>query len=134
MRFVEKSQHFIQCVHDQFLTYFSRPLILYRSIESPEKKKVEKEKRKLQSRTLPVTDADMVKAGTSFLDAIEKSLGLGCVLITSDLRQKKPSLFRLHLVLHFVVFQQLSPRRGRYSIWQAPSKNSKPQQHRLVNP
>jgi hypothetical protein len=38
---------------------------------------VEKEKRRQQSQTLPTTDADLLKAGTSFLDAIEKSLGLG---------------------------------------------------------
>ncbi len=47
------------------------------SIDSEERKLTEKEKRKQQSQTLPVTDADMLKAGTSFLDAIEKSLGLG---------------------------------------------------------
>lgn len=55
---------------------FLRPL-LYRSKVSPEEKSVEKVKRRQQSQTLPTTDADLLKAGTSFLDAIEKSLGLG---------------------------------------------------------
>ena len=57
---------------------------MYRSLETPRKKSAEKEKKKQQSQTLPVTDADMLKAGTSFLDAIEKSLGLRYAWITAD--------------------------------------------------
>jgi hypothetical protein len=52
----------------------------YRSQDSHRRKDAEKEILRKQSQTLPTTDADMLKAGTSFLDAIEKSLGLGYVL------------------------------------------------------
>ena len=56
---------------------FLSVLCVPRSIDSPERTLTDKEKLKKQSQTLPVTDADMLKAGTSFLDAIERSLGLG---------------------------------------------------------
>ena len=54
-------------------------IVLCRSTDLSGGKIAEKEKWRQQSSTLPTTDADMLKAGTSFLDAIEKSLGLGYV-------------------------------------------------------
>ncbi|VEU36301.1 unnamed protein product [Pseudo-nitzschia multistriata] len=39
--------------------------------------RTKEERTRKQSQTLPATDADMLKAATPFLDAIEKSLGLG---------------------------------------------------------
>jgi len=56
------------------ILYFS-----HSSIDSPDEKNVQKEKKKKRGQTLPTTDADMLEAGSSFLDAIEKSLGLGYV-------------------------------------------------------
>jgi hypothetical protein len=45
-------------------------------VESPDKEDDAKEKARKRGQTLPTTDVDMINAGTSFLDAIEKSLGL----------------------------------------------------------
>lgn len=45
-------------------------------MESPDKEDDAKEKARKRGQTLPTTDVDMINAGTSFLDAIEKSLGL----------------------------------------------------------
>ena len=74
--FLKKVRKVYRC--DQFIfSHCFFILSLYRSIDSPMEKSAEKEKRRQQSQTLPTTDADMLKAGTSFLDAIEKSLGLG---------------------------------------------------------
>ncbi|KAL3910931.1 MAG: hypothetical protein SGILL_007491, partial [Bacillariaceae sp.] len=45
-------------------------------VDSPDKKRGAKDDLKKRGQTLPTTDADMIRAGSSFLDAIEKSLGL----------------------------------------------------------
>ncbi|KAG7374623.1 Dock homology region 2 domain containing protein [Nitzschia inconspicua] len=45
-------------------------------VHSLDKKEDSREKAKKRGQTLPTTDADMINAGSSFLDAIEKSLGL----------------------------------------------------------
>jgi hypothetical protein len=55
------------------LLWIRRP----RSNESVVNKETEKAKRMAKrGQTLPTTDMELEKAGTSFLDAIEKSLGL----------------------------------------------------------
>jgi hypothetical protein len=46
------------------------------SVDSPDKKFSSTDNPKTRGQTLPTTDADMINAGSSFLDAIEKSLGL----------------------------------------------------------
>jgi hypothetical protein len=46
------------------------------SVDSPDKKEDGKDSSKTRGQTFPTTDADMINAGSSFLDAIEKSLGL----------------------------------------------------------
>jgi hypothetical protein len=47
------------------------------SVDSPDHKEDAKNNSKTKGQTSPTTDADMINAGSSFLDAIEKSLGLG---------------------------------------------------------
>jgi hypothetical protein len=58
------------------LTFFS--CFDFRPVETPDKDKNTDIKADVKRRgqTLPTTDADMIRAGSSFLDAIEKSLGL----------------------------------------------------------
>jgi len=47
------------------------------SIELLEPQNTREERRRKRGQTLPTTEADMVRAGSSFIDAIEKSLGHG---------------------------------------------------------
>ena len=61
-------------------------------MDSADEKGTKKTKRRQQSHTLPTTDADMLQAGTSFLDAIEKTLGLGYVLCCAGINRIIPSL------------------------------------------
>jgi hypothetical protein len=52
------------------------------------------EKQKLRhSQTLPITDSEMLKAGTSFLDAIEKSLGLGAPFSSNHPQEEEDRVF-----------------------------------------
>jgi hypothetical protein len=62
-----------------------------RSVDSPEKKESSKDKSKKRGQTLPTSDAEMYNAGSSFLDAIEKSLGLRYVTGEEN-RQAKTNL------------------------------------------
>eukprot|EP00535_Pseudo-nitzschia_heimii_P008056 CAMPEP_0197181318 /NCGR_PEP_ID=MMETSP1423-20130617/5641_1 /TAXON_ID=476441 /ORGANISM="Pseudo-nitzschia heimii, Strain UNC1101" /LENGTH=3706 /DNA_ID=CAMNT_0042631551 /DNA_START=249 /DNA_END=11369 /DNA_ORIENTATION=- len=52
-----------------------------------------KGKKRLESSTLPSTDADMLKAGTSFLDAIEKSLGIGPSFSSNQPQEENDRVF-----------------------------------------
>jgi len=66
------------------------------SIDSPDEKNVQKERKKKRGQTLPTTDADMLEAGSSFLDAIEKSLGLGTSFSSNYPQEEEARVFGRH--------------------------------------